>query len=183
VINVGWEDAEAYAAWLSSQTGKDYRLPSEAEWEYAARAGTETERYWPNHAEGEPDPACNHANVFDTQNASRIKATYGGITWKPFNCGDDYPFTAPVGQFTPNGWQLHDMLGNVWEWVRDCYVDSYEGAPTDGTPREVSDTCEYRVLRGGSWGGEPRNVRSAGRGRNAPDYRFSGIGFRLARTN
>jgi formylglycine-generating enzyme required for sulfatase activity len=183
VINVSWEDAEAYAAWLSSQTGKDYRLPSEAEWEYAARAGTETERYWPNHAEGEPDPACNHANVFDTQNASRIKATYGGITWEPFNCGDDYPFTAPVGQFTPNGWQLHDMLGNVWEWVRDCYVDSYEGAPTDGTPREVSDTCEYRVLRGGSWFNIPRGVRSANREGGAPDYRSDGIGFRLARTN
>jgi formylglycine-generating enzyme required for sulfatase activity len=127
--------------------------------------------------------ACNHANVFDTQNASRLKTTYAGITWDPFDCGDDYPFTAPAGQFTPNDWKLHDILGNAWEWTQDCYVDSYEGALKDGTPREVSGTCEDRVLRGGSWLNEPQVVRSANRNWNTPGTRYRNVGFRLARTN
>lgn len=136
VINVSWEDAVAYAEWLSGETGRHYRLPSEAEWEYAARAGTETERYWPTPAEGEP-----------------------------------------------NDWRQYDILGNVWECVQDCYVNSYQGAPGDGTPREVDGTCENRVLRGGSWDNGPLDVRSANRNRSAPVNRINGIGFRLARTN
>lgn len=180
-INVSWEDATAYAKWLSARTGRQYHLPSEAEWEYAARAGTTTPRFWPEGDEGGRNPACTYANVFDAKNKSRIKATYTGITWDSFDCEDDFPFTAPVGSFKPNAWQLHDMLGNVWEWTRDCYRGSYEGAPIDGSPI-VNDNCSRRVLRGGSWNYEPLYVRSANRNRDAPVYRNSALGFRLART-
>lgn len=122
VINVSWEDAIAYAQWLSQHTGSNYRLPSEAEWEYAARAMTTTTRYWPDREEGETDPACANANVFDTKNVERIKSSYGGISWEPFDCPDDFPFTAPIGKFAANDWRLYDMLGNVWEWNQDCYI-------------------------------------------------------------
>ena len=184
VINITWEDALAYAQWLSERTGENYRLPTEAEWEYAARAGTQTPRFWPEANEGEPEPACRYASVFDKGNESQIKNRYSGITWQSFDCKEDFPFTAPVGSFAANNWQLHDMLGNVWEWNRDCYIGSYKGAPTDGSPRESNDGsgCSKRVLRGGSWFNEPRSVRSANRSRNTPVNRFNDIGFRLART-
>ncbi|MGF1642587.1 MAG: SUMF1/EgtB/PvdO family nonheme iron enzyme [Thiotrichales bacterium] len=183
VIDVSWEDAVAYTNWLSGQTGQAYRLPSEAEWEYAARAKTTTVRYWPEAGEGEPDAACGYANVLDAKNHSRIKASYAAITWEHFKCEDAFPFTAPVGQFTANKWNLHDMLGNVWEWNQDCYTQSYEQAPDDGAARkEVGTECALRVLRGGSWYDDPDLVRSANRYRFAPDYRGINIGFRLART-
>ena len=186
VINVSWEDAIAYTKWLSERTGLNYRLPSEAEWEYAARATTKSERYWPEKTEAEKDdPACTYANVFDTKNASVIKNTYTGITWEPFNCADDFLNTAPVGQFKANPWQLHDMLGNVWEWTQDCYVDSYKATPTDGSAQESLDnnaSCPLRVLRGGSWFYGPQFVRSALRNWDSPDLRINNIGFRLART-
>ena len=136
VINVSWDDAVAYTQWLSEHTGLNYRLPLEAEWEYAARATTTTVRYWPEKTEGEQDAACAYANVFDAKNASVIKNTYGGISWEPFNCPDEFPFTAPVGKFLANDWGLHDMLGNVWEWNQDCYLESYADFPKDGPARE-----------------------------------------------
>jgi formylglycine-generating enzyme required for sulfatase activity len=181
VINVSWDDAVAYADWLSEKTGSRYRLPSEAEWEYAARAETRTVRYWPESADGEADAACAYANVFDKKNEARIRNSYN-TSWGVFECEDDYPFSAPVGQFLPNGWQLHDMLGNVWEWVEDCYHDSYDGAPTDGSSRETADggKCDRRVLRGGSWNNKPKRVRSGNRNNNRPDNRNNNVGFRLA---
>jgi formylglycine-generating enzyme required for sulfatase activity len=183
VINVSWDDARAYASWLSKRTGLHYRLPSEAEWEYVARAGTRTPRHWEESAEGQKDAACQYANVFDTKNEADLKRLYN-ITWEAFHCKDDFPYTAPVGSFLPNDWGLYDMLGNVWEWVEDCYFDSYDGAPRDGLAREPDDgsECSLRVLRGGSWGGGPRFVRSAYRYGNAPDDRYDNFGFRLART-
>lgn len=156
---------------------------SEAEWEYAARAETITSRYWPETDPGEKDVACTYANVFDRKNESRLKNTYN-ISWEPFNCEDDYPFTSPVGKFTANQWGLYDMLGNVWEWNQDCYIDSYEGAPTDGSSRESVDgsDCSLRVLRGGSWTNRPDFVRSANRDWDSPGDRNLSLGFRLART-
>jgi len=184
VINVSWDDAIAYAQWISERTGLNYRLPSEAEWEYAARAETKTSRYWPESGVGERDAACDYANVFDTKNESFIKERFN-VRWESFDCADEFPFTAPVGKFTVNDWQLHDMLGNVWEWNQDCYIDSYEGAPMDGSPRESADDsiCSLRVLRGGAWNDGPQFVRSAVRFRFAPDGRNYFIGFRLARTH
>ncbi len=183
VINVSWEDAVAYAQWLSERSGLNYRLPSEAEWEYAARATTKTSRYWSENAEGEKDAACTYANVFDAKNESQLKQLYT-ITWESFNCADEFPVTAPRGKFVANKWQLHDMLGNVWEWNQDCYTDNYEDVPRDGSPWEHADDseCSRRVLRGGSWDYEPQNVRSAYRFRLTPDFRSIHVGFRLART-
>jgi formylglycine-generating enzyme required for sulfatase activity len=184
IINVSWDDAVTYTQWLSGRTGLEYRLPSEAEWEYAARSTTTTERYWPENPVGEADAACTYSNVFDAKNSTANKNTYSGITWEPFTCEDQYQYTAPVGQFKANLWQLHDMLGNVWEWTQECYVDNYQASPLDGSAQESTDgkACPLRVLRGGSWYFEPMFVRSANRVRTAPGDRDNDIGFRLART-
>ena len=156
VINVSWYDASAYAAWLSSQTGKRYRLPTEAEWEYAARAGTETLYSWGN------DIDVNRANCDGCAGQ-----------W-------DNVKTAPVGSFEANGWGLHDMHGNVREWVQDCWNKNYEDAPTDGSAWRSGD-CSERVVRGGSWFWGPIKLRSAYRRSNETDTRYSMIGFRIAR--
>ncbi|MEL6286700.1 MAG: formylglycine-generating enzyme family protein, partial [Pseudomonadota bacterium] len=163
VINVSWEDAQAYADWLSRKTGERYRLLSEAEWEYVARAGTNTPFYFGNTIT--PDQA-NYAGIY-TYNGGP-KGTY-------------HQKTVPVGTYPRNAFGVHDMHGNVWEWTQDCYVDSYSGAPTDGSPRLVSD-CSRRVLRGGSWGYLPQGLRSAHRFGPDPTVRNSGGGFRVART-
>ena len=165
VINVSWDDAQAYAAWLSKKTGKPYRLPTEAEWEYAARAGTTTAYFWGDDAK----QACLYANVYESR----------------FACENGYSGqTAPVGSFRANAFGLQDMLGNVWEWVADCYHDNYQGAPTDGRSWEDKVACQSgrRVLRGGSWDLNPPFVRAAFRVRGGPDDRYSYLGFRLART-
>lgn len=183
VINISWVDALTYTQWLSQRTGFNYRLPSEAEWEYAARATTKTVRYWPENNEGEKDAACDYANVFDAKNESRINNTYS-IKWESINCADDSPFTVPVGRAIANHWDLYDMLGNVWEWNQDCYIDNYEGAPEDGTVIELSvgSDCSRRVMRGGSWYDGAHNIRSANRSGGPPDSHYYGIGFRLARS-
>lgn len=169
VVCVSWRDATAYAKWLSGQTGEDYRLPTEAEWEYATRAGTNTRYYWGN----EEEPACRHANCCDTN------CEY---PWKS-SCDDGYKNTAPVGRFQPNGFGLFDTSGNVWEWTADCWHGDYENAPEDGRAwgEEDGGNCARRVLRGGSWSSKPRRLRSADRSRGAPDDRNDRIGFRLAR--
>jgi formylglycine-generating enzyme required for sulfatase activity len=156
VIDVSWEDAKSYAAWLSNKTGKPYRLLSEAEWEYAARAGTVTRYFWG-----------------DEIGSNRANCKGCGSQW-----GNQ---TAPVGSFAPNAFGLYDMHGNVWQWIEDCRNDSYDGAPRDGSAWKIGD-CARRVLRGGSWFSGPRNLRAANRsGRDTRD-RNDAIGFRLART-
>ena len=157
VRHVSWYDAIAYTEWLSEQTGDRYRLPTEAEWEYAARAGTETAYSWGNEI-------------------GRNRANCDGCAslW-------DGERTALVGSFKANGWGVYDMHGNVWEWVQDCWNDNYEGAPTDGTAR-LSGDCGRRVRRGGSWEAEPGALSSATRGRSPADLRLSFIGFRVARS-
>ena len=157
VINVSWHDAVAYTQWLSSQTGENYRLPSEAEWEYAARAGSTTKYSWGN------DIGRNRANCYGC-----------GSQW-------DGEKTAPVGSFSANRWGLHDMHGNVWEWIQDCWNDNYRGAPADGSAWESGD-CGYRVMRGGSWLKLPRFLRSAYRSGSTTEIRYSHDGFRVARS-
>ena len=154
VINVSWDDATEYAAWLSAQTGKRYRLPTEAEWEYAARAGSTTQYSWGN------DIGHNRANC-DNE-----------------HCGEQWEYTAPVGSFSANAWGLHDMHGNVYEWVQDCHNNSYAGAPGDGSAW-MSGDCSQRVVRGGSWLYSPRYLRSAYRVWGTRTYRYSDQGFRL----
>lgn len=172
VINVAYEQAVSYAEWLSEKTGKRYRLLSEAEWEYAARAGSDKARFWGSG----PDRACQFANVYDVTG----KAEHN-FNWENFGCDDKYANTAPVGSFAPNAFGLHDMLGNVWEWVEDCGNDSYTGAPADGSVWSDGD-CSRRVNRGGSWNMIPPSVRSANRFRFPPSARGSILGFRVART-
>jgi formylglycine-generating enzyme required for sulfatase activity len=163
VVCVSWNDAQAYVEWLSRETGLKYRLPTEAEWEYAARAGTTTARFWGD----DPDQACRYASVRDSQ------------YWTDYvhNCRDGYHYTAPVGSFQPNDFGLYDMLGNVWEWTCSVDDEKYGEAEQRCAPAEDSGR---RVVRGGSWNYLPRYVRSAHRDWNEPGYRSFGLGFRLA---
>jgi len=171
VVNVSWDDARSYVAWLSQETGEKYRLLSESEWEYAARAGTRTARPW---GEGESGQ-CRHANGADA--SAKGRWTYR----KKAACRDGHVHTAPVGSFAANGWGLHDMLGNVSEWTEDCWNGSYAGAPSDGSAWEHGD-CGLRRHRGSSWYSAPSNVRVAHRGDRSTDSRADFIGFRVART-
>jgi formylglycine-generating enzyme required for sulfatase activity len=175
VEEVSWNDATRFT-WLMSFFGHGhYRLPSEAEYEYAARAGTTTSRYWGDNI----DDGCAYGNIGDQS----LKKQSPDLITVFANCDDGYGFTtAPVGSFMPSPWGLYDMLGNVAEWMEDCYNDDYREIPTDGSPN-VNGPCVYRVFRGGSWSGIPRLVRAANRGNGAPDLRSYGlVGFRLART-
>ena len=172
VVMVSWNDAHAFTAWMAKQGRGEFRLPTEAEWEYAARAGTTTARYWGDN----PDDACNYANVGD-QTAKKI-----WTNWTIHDCNDDYAVTAPVGQFEPNAFGLYDMLGNVWEWCQDTYYENYNGAPTDGSAwGSLGDKKANMLLRGGSWLNEPYDVRSANRSRLEPGNQNSVIGIRVVR--
>jgi formylglycine-generating enzyme required for sulfatase activity len=155
VVNVSWQDAAAYCDWLSQQTGRRYRLPTEAEWEYAARAGTES-RWSFGDEEADLD-------------------THG---WYRANSGSR---THPVGGKRPNPWGLYDMHGNVWEWVQDAWHSSHEGTPADGSAWDSDDTGAVRVIRGGSWGSFARYCRCAFRHWGGPGFRGGGLGFRCAR--
>ena len=157
VIMVNWNQAQTYATWLNEKTRKAYRLLSRAEWEYVALAGSETAYSWGN------EIGRNRANCDGC-----------GSRW-------DKKQTAPVGMFAGNGFGLHDVHGNVWEWVEDCWNGTYVGAPADGSAWEQGD-CNHRVVRGGSWFNLPRGLRSAHRNGFTTGSRFSGIGFRVARS-
>jgi len=159
-INVSWDDAQTYVNWLSRITGKAYRLLSESEYEYAARAGTQWAYPWGDDVKLKGKPMANCASC--------------GSQW-------DNKQTAPVGSFPANRFGLYDMVGNVWEWTQDCWNESYQGAPADGSPWTSGD-CSRRVVRGGSWGGDPGILRSAYRVRGTTDYRDYALGFRVART-
>jgi formylglycine-generating enzyme required for sulfatase activity len=170
VTCASWNDAKAYAAWLSAKTGQRYRLPSASEWEYAARAGGAAAQPWS--AGG--SEACASANVADQSAAHR----YPG--WAVFACNDGYIQTSPVGSFKANAFGLNDMLGNVFQWTEDCWNADYKGAPIDGAARADGD-CAERELRGGSWFSTPSFVRANYRNHFGVDYRTSSVGIRLAR--
>ena len=157
VVCVSWEDAQAYVDWLGEKTGEEYRLLSESEWEYVARAGTQTRYGWG-----------------DEVGSERANCDGCGSRW-------DNRQTAPVGQFEANRFGLHDVHGNVWEWVEDCWNGSYAGAPADGSAWR-SGNCDRRVLRGGSWGGIPGFLRAANRNGLVTGIRNGNFGFRIART-
>ena len=157
VMRVSWNDASDYVAWLSAQTGESYRLLSEAEWEYVARAGSATKYSWGNSI------GSNRANCYGC-----------GSQW-------DYEQTAPAGSFEPNAFGLYDVHGNVYEWVEDCWNGSYEGAPADGSAWTSGD-CERRVVRGGAWDDFPDDLRIALRVGTPADRSDGYYGFRVART-
>ncbi len=166
VINVSWEDTQDYLYWLSQKTGKSYRLLSEAEWEYAVRAGTTTDNYWGDY-ERAPNAICAYANVSESV----------------FDC-DGKEMTLPVGSFRPNPFGLYDMIGNVQELTADCWNENYEGAPDDGRAWQQGD-CRLRITRGGSfsrWNNHSRSeFSSAARSTTFPTERHNDLGFRVAR--
>lgn len=155
VMNITWDEAVGYTRWLSEKTGKTYRLPSEAEWEYAARAGSTTEFWWG-----------------DEVGVSKANCR---------NCGPDISHqTQPVDSFEANSWGLYNVHGNVWEWVQDCWNPTHEGATADGSPRLTGD-CRQRVMRSGSWYYFSKNIRSPWRFKNDGRVKSYGIGLRVLR--
>ena len=172
VVNVSWNDARAMAKWITDQGNGKFRLPTEAEWEYACRAGTNTARFWGN----DPDDACRYANVHD-----KISKRINKFKWTNHDCDDGYVKTAPVGSFRPNNFGLYDMLGNVWEWCDDIYAkDAYSKHSRKNSI--YTNGGSYRVIRGGGWESITRGVRCALRGDRSPGSRFILLGFRLLRT-
>jgi len=173
-VCVSWNDSQKYLTWLNKKSDRTYRLATEAEWEYAARGGTDTIRFWGD----DPDQACKYANVADQTKSPR------NSSWtNQHNCNDGYWFTAPVGHYRPNPYGLYDMLGNVLlgnvlEWTNDRYNSSYYSQSPRTNPQGPS-TGSRRVNRGGSWGDYPTNVRAANRAGGSPAGRYDYLGFRL----
>ena len=180
VVCVNWRDAQAFVEWLSRETGARYRLPSEAEWEYAARAGTTTGRWWGDEAGTQQ---CEYANVADATYEQEVLRRFVDGDWNGgAECTDGSARTAPVGSFSPNDFGLHDVLGNVWEWVEDCWHETYARAPAGGSAWTSGGDCGRRVLRGGSWFDLPRFLRSANRLWSITGNRRGNAGFRVSRT-
>ena len=165
VVCVNWNDAKAYVAWLAKKSGKEYRLLSEAEREYAARAGTETPFWWGSSIT--PEQANYDGGVEPYKGGGRK--------------GEYRQKTLPVKSFKPNAWGLYQVHGNVWDWVEDCWNANYDSAPKDSQTRTAGD-CKYRVLRGGAWYNYASGLRAASRHLDAPATHKSGIGFRVARS-
>jgi formylglycine-generating enzyme required for sulfatase activity len=178
VVCVSWNDAKAYLAWLAKKTQRSYRLLTEAEFEYAARARTSPGRYPSFWFGDDENDLCRYGNGAD-QTEERVR---GKTVFAAAACNDGYAYTAPAGSFEANGFGLSDMLGNAWEHTEDCYNESYRGAPADGSPWTEGD-CGQRVDRGGSWLVIPSSLRAAKRDRvSTPDDRVFDTGFRVART-
>jgi formylglycine-generating enzyme required for sulfatase activity len=174
VVCVGWDDARTYADWLARISGAAYRLPSEAEWEYAARAGTTTARFWGDGRE----LACDFANVADLDLMEALGRD--PTETQRFPCRDGHAFTAPVGRYAANPFGVFDMLGNVLEWTADCYADTRDGAAGDGAPRTGPSDCPH-AARGGGWPNRALSVRAAWRA-GGPGYtRNDHLGIRVAR--
>jgi formylglycine-generating enzyme required for sulfatase activity len=174
VVCVNWFEARGFAGWLSKVSGKRYRLPSEAEWEYAARAGSTGPRPFA----ADSASICSHANTADQSLVQAYKNRRAATRYAA--CADGYPFTSPVGAFPPNRFGLHDMLGNVWEWTEDCWNPTYDGATPDNKPR-YSGECDKRVVRGGGWFDDLTRVRAAMRFRDSNGHNGNMLGFRVVR--
>jgi formylglycine-generating enzyme required for sulfatase activity len=179
---VSWQDGKDYAAWLARKTGRPYRLPSEAEWEYAARAGSTSIFSWGS----DENASCRYANAGDSslmranaivrgQVDTALRA--GDRSLRFVQCDDGGPYTTAVGRYQPNAFGLYDTIGNVWEYVEDCWRESL---PENGDAHEQA-VCDSRRVRGGSWDDAPPELRSARRSRVKPDLPRNDGGFRLAR--
>lgn len=176
VVCLSWKAAIDYVAWLNKQSNSDdYRLLTESEWEYAARAGSTSVYWWGNNE----DDFCGVTNGVDRSAQTRFPS------WvRAGKCDDGFVFTAPVGIYNqPNAFGVEDMVGNVWEWVSDCYVDNYISKPTDGAAQNEEGACERRVMRGGAWGDYGAfYLRSAYRGAWDPAQSFTNLGLRVAKS-
>ncbi|NNC38547.1 MAG: formylglycine-generating enzyme family protein [Hyphomonadaceae bacterium] len=163
VVNISWNDAQSYIKWLNKKTGLKYRLLSEAEWEYIARAGTSS--------------PFSTGHMITTQQANfNGQKSYQGSPLGPYRRQ-----TVEVGSYSANPYGLHDLHGNAWEWTQDCWNDTHVGNAKNGKPRTSGD-CNYRVMKGGSWVNRPDDIRVAQRQRYTTDYRYDDYGFRIART-
>ena len=169
-VCISWHDAVEYTDWLSLKTGHHYRLATEAEWEFAARAGTNTSRFWGS----DPNDACEYANVADRSHRGRYPETQV----QHHECDDGFAQAAPVGSFSANDFGLHDMLGNVWEWTCTAYAPKHPSEEQACTPRK---SHQRRVLRGGAWYVSIRSVRSAHRNAGAIFSQASSVGARVVR--
>ncbi len=174
VVCVSWRDAVAYTHWLGEISGFNYRLPSESEWEFAARGGSDGMYFWGD----DPAVGCDYANLYDQSAALTMT-----FSWEAATCSDGHETLAPVGKRAANPFGLYDILGNVWEWTADCYIAPYP-ARTDGQQPVSSQTgaCERRSVRGGGWITRPDRQRLTFRGRDPEDTRMNYFGFRVART-
>ncbi|GHA15066.1 hypothetical protein GCM10008090_25780 [Arenicella chitinivorans] len=171
VVCVSWNDAQAYTKWLTAETGFRYRLPTEAEWEFAARGGSEGKYYYGNDA----TTVCQYINHADYQ---MIKAW--GADTAVSTCDDGYLTTSPVGKFPPNGFGLYDAYGNVWEWVLDCYKPNLEDISADPLDH-INAECKERTLRGASWASQPVGITSSYRNKDEASFRTVDYGFRVVR--
>ena len=167
---VSWEDAQAYVAWLNAETRGGYRLLTESEWEFLARAGSTTTYPWGD----DVNAGCAYMNGAD----ATARAAYAD--WPTADCNDGALKSSPVGMYQPNAFGLYDMIGNLADWVQDCYVASYEALPNNGAEQDGA-MCAARTNRGGSWGSLPPYLRTADRFRKPPAHRDDSIGIRVAR--
>lgn len=171
VVCVSYTDAKAYADWLTNKTGRQYRVPSSVEFEYASRAGSTSPWYWGT----DPQKACEYANIADRAFAEKFP------TRAIFPCTDGYVFTTKVGRFKPNNFGLYDMVGNAWEWTADCFKTDLANMPVNGTAYKGTDKeCEARTPKGGGWISGISWARSAVRSRDGADYKSFMLGFRVA---
>lgn len=170
VACVSWFDAKAYAKWVADKTGRAYRLPTEAEWEYVGRSGSQDSYPWGE----DPDGGCAVANYYD-------ESARGLRPWDPVACTDGHRIVAPVGSIAPNAFGVFDVVGNVWEWVEDCYVVPYGSQPVDGSAHQVEGPCEKRGVRGGAWHSRATWQRPSFRGRDTEDFVTQVFGIRLVR--
>ena len=167
---LSWVDSKAYADWLAEKTGKLYRLATEAEWEYAALAGSTAVYPWGDDLNG----ACKTANIYD-------QSTGGIRPWEIADCNDGQPSIARVGSLKPNAFGIYDMIGNVYEWAEDCWVIPYDVQPTDGTAYQIDGHCEDRIVRGGAWHSDGKYQRPTFRGRDIIELVSQIFGARVAR--
>jgi formylglycine-generating enzyme required for sulfatase activity len=178
VVCITWLDAKAYTKWLSEYTGKKYRLLSEAEWEYVAKAGSKSTWPWGD----DVSQICKFGNVFDQSGGKEKKSAMNdNAAAKPVECDDQFQYGAPVGSFLPNAFGVYDTIGNVWEWTEDCSVKYYDPNITDETAFQVSGQCKKRSVRSGSWRTRISRHRTSFRGRDPEDIAYHHFGLRVAR--
>ena len=178
VVCVDWHDAKAYTLWLAGHTGFNYRMLTEAEWEYAAKAGSTAVWPWGD----DETEICQYGNVFDQSGLTDPRAKIGAnAAATAVACDDGFQTLAPVGQFVPNAFGLYDTIGNVWEWNEDCSVTFYAAEPVDGSAWQAPGVCEKRAVRSGSWRTRVSRHRPTFRGRDPAYLAYFMFGFRLAR--